>query len=227
MLKDMTGSFNTAIVVAAGSGSRLASEIPKQFLKLRGLEILAYSVQTFLAHPKINEVIIVTSKPYLDHVAREYPDCKVIPGGETRQDSVFNGLNACAANTDIVLVHDAARPLIPARIIDECLVSLKTLDGVAPAVMPIDSMVVMDVTGFRNLPRESLRIIQTPQCFHFNILRDAHDSGKTYTDEMGLVKQSNPQARLGLVDGAPETIKLTRPIDLEIIEMYLRLLAEE
>ncbi|MCF7825294.1 MAG: 2-C-methyl-D-erythritol 4-phosphate cytidylyltransferase [Candidatus Marinimicrobia bacterium] len=222
MLKDMTGSFNTAIVVAAGSGSRLTSEIPKQFLKLRGLEILAYSVQAFLAHPKINEVIIVTSKHYLEHVAREYPNCQIVPGGETRQDSVFNGLSACSANTDIVLVHDAARPLIPARVIDECLFRLQTLDGVAPAVRPVDSMVEIGETSFRNLQRDSLRIIQTPQCFHFNILRDAHDSGKIDTDEMGLVKQSNPKARLGFVDGAPETIKVTRSIDLDIVEMFLR-----
>ena len=221
MLNDMNGKMNSSIIVAAGSGSRLASETPKQFLKLKDVEILAYSVQSFLKHPEINEVIIVTSADYLDHVIHQYPDCKVVVGGETRQDSVFNGLQACSPDTDIVLIHDAARPLLPSRVIDNCLSSLETYDGVAPAIMPVDSMVQLEDSGFRNLRRDSLRTIQTPQCFHMAILKAAHASGKIDTDEMGLVKQSNPHARLGFVEGAPETMKVTRPIDLEIIEIYL------
>ncbi|NQV42682.1 MAG: 2-C-methyl-D-erythritol 4-phosphate cytidylyltransferase [Candidatus Marinimicrobia bacterium] len=221
MLNDMSGKINTAIIVAAGSGSRLASDTPKQFLKLKDVEILAYSVQAFLEHPQIDAVIVVTSADYLDHVIRHYPDCKVVPGGDTRQDSVFNGLEACSASTDNVLIHDAARPLIPSWVIDSCLSSLETCDGVAPAITPADSMVQIEDSGFRNLNRDSLRIVQTPQCFHLNILKAAHASGKVDTDEMGLVKQSNPQALLGFIEGAPETMKVTRPLDLEIIKNYL------
>ena len=221
MLKDMTGKINTAIIVAAGSGKRLTSETPKQFLKLRGVEILSYSVQAFMTHPKIDKVIIVTSKNFLDHVKGQYPDCKIVSGGDTRQDSVFNGLQACSPETDNVLIHDAARPLIPTHVIDACLSRLETYEGVAPAVKPVDSMVEVGAPGFRNLQRDSLRIIQTPQCFHLDILKAAHASGKIDTDEIGLVKQYNPQARLDFVEGAPETMKVTRQIDLKIIEMYL------
>jgi 2-C-methyl-D-erythritol 4-phosphate cytidylyltransferase len=221
MLNDMLGKRNTAIIVAAGSGSRLANETPKQFLKLKGLEILAYSVQSFSVHPDIHEVIIVISKDYLTHAKSQYPNCNVVVGGKTRQDSVYNGLQACSAETDIVLIHDAARPLIPSRVIDSCLSKLKTFDGVAPAVTPVDSMIQLNASGFRNLERDTLRIIQTPQCFHMDILTSAHASGKVDTDEIGLVKQSHPQARIALVDGAPETMKVTRPMDLEIIEKYL------
>ena len=221
MLNDMSGKINTAIIVAAGSGSRLASETPKQFLKLKAVEILEYSVRSFLAHPNINEVIIVTSGDYLDHVIQQYPKCQVVLGGETRQASVFNGLKACNTDTDIVLIHDAARPLIPSTVIDSCLSRLDTYDGVAPAIVPVDSMIQIEDSGFRNLQRDSLRIIQTPQCFHIGTLKAAHASGKVDTDEMGLVKQSDPHARLGFIKGAPETMKITRPIDLEIIEKYL------
>ena len=221
MLNDMTKTSNTAIIVAAGSGSRLASEIPKQYLKLKGVEILAYSVRSFLAHPEIDEVIIVTSANYLEHASNQYPECKVVVGGEPRQDSVFNGLQACSPHTHIVLVHDAARPLIPSRVIDLCLSSLEKHDGVAPALKPADSMIQLEDSGFRNLQRDNLRMIQTPQCFHIGILRTAHASGKIDTDEMGLVKQSNPQASLGFIEGAPETLKVTKQIDLEIIEKYL------
>ena len=222
MLNDMINAINTAIIVAAGSGSRLASEIPKQFLKLRGVEILSYSVQTFLAHPGISEVIIVTSSDYLEHVTHQYQDCKVVTGGKTRQDSVFNGLEACASDTELVLVHDAARPLVPSTVIDDCLVKLKTLDGVAPVLQPVNSMVELTDSGYRSLPRHKLRVMQTPQCFHIGILKAAHASTYTATDELGLVKQYDPQAQLGFVEGAPETIKVTRQIDLEIIKMYLR-----
>ncbi len=221
MLNDMSRKINTAIIVAAGSGSRLASDTPKQFLKLHDVEILSYSVQSFLAHPQIDSVIIVTSAEYLDHVIHEYPDCKVVLGGSTRQDSVFNGLEACNTDTDNVMIHDAARPLIPSRVIDECLSSLEKHDGVAPAILPADSMVHLEDSGFSNLKRDSLRIVQTPQCFHLDILKAAHASGNIDTDEIGLVKQSNPLARLCFIDGAAESMKVTRPIDLDIIEKYL------
>ncbi len=222
MLDAMIKKKNTVIIVAAGSGSRLASEIPKQFLKLRGIEILAYSVQTFSAHPKIDDVIVVTSQNYLDHVTNQYPDCKVVIGGNTRQNSVFNGMQVCAPDTDNVLIHDAARPLVPAHVIDACLAKLETYDGVAPAINPVDTMVAIEDAEFRILERKNLRIMQTPQCFHIDILKSAHASGRRYTDEMGLVKQSNPQARLGFVEGAPETLKITKIIDLEFIDLYLR-----
>lgn len=222
MLKDMTNFNNSAIVVAAGSGSRLTSKKPKQFLTLRGVEVLAYSVQTFLAHPSIDEVIIVTSNEYYEHVTNQYPDCKVVIGGKTRQDSVGNGLKACKSSAEHVLVHDAARPLIPAQIIDKCLNALKDAHGVAPAILPVDSMIELKGQGFRNLHRDDLRIIQTPQCFHIDVLRNAHASGNSDTDEIGLVRQSNPQAKLVFVEGATETMKITRPSDLDIIGIYLQ-----
>ncbi len=217
----MTKTINTAIIVAAGSGSRLTSEIPKQYLKLRNVEILAYSVRSFLDHPEIGAVIIVASADYLEQVRIRYPNCKVVMGGETRQDSVFNGLQACSEDTDIVMVHDAARPLIPTRVIDSCLSSLRKHDGVAPALKPVDSMIQLMDSGFNNLQRDKLRIVQTPQCFRIDVLKAAHASGIIDTDEIGLVKQSNPQAQLEFIEGAPETMKVTKLIDLEIIDFYL------
>lgn len=221
MLDDMQHQKNTAIIVAAGSGSRLGSNIPKQFLKLQGRDILSYSVKSFLDHPRVDDVVIVTSQDYLDSVTETYSNCNVVLGGETRQDSVFNGMQACSPDTSIVLVHDAARPLIPHTIIDACISKLETYEGVAPAIEPSDSMVLLGDGGFSNLNRADLRIIQTPQCFRLDTLRAAHASGNVDTDEIGLVKQSNPRARLDFVKGAPETMKVTRPIDLKIIERYL------
>jgi len=222
MLDDMASCKNTAIIVAAGNGSRLGSDKPKQFLLLAGREILSYSVQTFLNHPRIDDVIIVTSTTFLDHVSVNYPECRVILGGDSRQDSVFNGISACSTDSKIVLVHDAARPLIPVQVIDDCLKKLETFDGTAPAIKPADTIVQLKGKQILNLNREDLRIVQTPQCFHIDILRQAHASGMVDTDEMGLVKQANPGARLGYIDGTPETMKITKAVDLEIVQLFLK-----
>ena len=221
MLNDMEKHGNMAIIVAAGSGSRLGVETPKQFQLLQGREILSYSVERFLLHPDIQEVILVTAAAYVSDVSRRYPHCHVVAGGASRQESVGRGLAVCTDETQHVLVHDAARPLLPARVIDDCLIALEHLDGVAPALTPNDSMVLLEDHGFRNLDRSQLRIIQTPQCFSFAVLRDAHASGLMDTDELGLVKQAFPQARLGLVEGVPGLMKITHAEDLNIISQYL------
>lgn len=222
MLHDMHQMKNTAIIVAAGSGSRLGSEVPKQFLTLNGQEILSYSVSTFLEHSDISDVIIVTSQAFLGQVRSKYPECQVVLGGATRQDSVYNGLQACGSTTTHVLVHDAARPLLPATIIDRCLHALTTHDGVAPAIKPVDSMVRLLDDDFQSLKRAELRIVQTPQCFPIDILLKAHASRLVDTDEMGLVKQALPDVSLRFIEGAQETIKITQPADIETAKIFLR-----
>lgn len=212
---------NSAIIVAAGSGSRFGSEIPKQFLPLNNAEIIDYSVNSFLNHPDIVEVIIVTSAEYFEHVSTRFSTCIVVLGGKSRQDSVHNGMLACSAKTDNVLVHDAARPLIPDEVIHQCLAALETLDGVAPAISPVDSMIEIEADGFRNLKRDTLKIVQTPQCFHIDILKAAHASGKIDTDEIGLVKQALPDAHLGFIQGSHKTIKVTHTTDLRTVERFL------
>lgn len=218
----MQKNHNSAIIVAAGSGSRVGSQTPKQFLRIDGREVLSFSVGAFSSHPQISQVVIVTSQEYLDEVSSSYPHCQVILGGETRQDSVYQGLSACHEDTMNVLVHDAARPLLPTRIIDECLLSLNSYEGVAPAIEPADSMVVLSDDGFSRLNRERLRIVQTPQCFRIDILKTAHASGLVDTDEMGLVKQALPHAALSFIPGSPRMMKITQPMDLEMVSLFMR-----
>lgn len=222
----MGQTSNTAIIVAAGSGQRFGTETPKQFLKLSDQEVLAYSVNSFLDHPDIQHVIIVTSQDYLDTVTVGYPRCTVVLGGETRQDSVGQGLKACPAVTAKVLIHDAARPLIPDSVIDNCLETLETHEGVAPAVEPTDSMVLLQGSNFQNLSRADLRIVQTPQCFRFQTLMDAHASGKIDTDEIGLVRQALPEAKITLIKGSEVTLKITTAADLDRAAFFLRRTAQ-
>jgi len=218
----MGQSKHSAIIVAAGSGSRFGSDTPKQFLQIHGREVLSYSIDSFLRHPDIDELIIVTSPDFMSHVSRRYPQCKIVPGGATRQKSVANGLSACSPDSDRVLVHDAARPLIPDTVIDACLLALQEHDGVAPAIQPVDSMVLLEGGSFKTLNRQRLRIIQTPQCFNTSMLQKAHASGLVDTDELGLVRRACPEARLTLVDGHPSTLKVTRMEDLDRIRLYLK-----
>ena len=104
--------MNSAVIVAGGSGNRFGSKIPKQFIKIDGQEILAFSVKTFLEHPEIDEVIIVSHLEWIKIVSENYSDCKVVEGGKRRQDSSLNGIRATSENTENVLIHDAARPFI-------------------------------------------------------------------------------------------------------------------
>ena len=221
MLDDMPNDKNIAIIVAAGSGSRFGGDQPKQYLNVSGKEVLSFSVESFSSHPLISQTIIVCSNDYMDHVLKSYPNCIVVTGGETRQDSVHNGLAACPADTAKVLVHDAARPLIPKSLINDSLNALDEFDGVAPVIQPSDSMILLEADGVKNLRRDQLRIVQTPQCFRFEVLSQAHGSGLVDTDEIGLVRQAIPEAALTFIDGHPMSMKITHASDLDLIDRYL------
>ncbi|MCF7808991.1 MAG: 2-C-methyl-D-erythritol 4-phosphate cytidylyltransferase [Candidatus Marinimicrobia bacterium] len=218
----MPKGSNTAIIVAAGSGSRFGGDLPKQYLTLNQREVLSYSVEAFQNHPDVHTTIIVCAEPYFSRVKEAYPSCEVVIGGKTRQASVHNGLKACPAGTAHVLVHDAARPLIPSGLIDRCLKALETFDGVAPVIQPSDSMVLLEHDQFTNLSRDQLRIVQTPQCFQFDVLVQAHASGQVDTDEIGLIKQTLPSARLTLIEGAVMMLKITQRSDLRMLADFLK-----
>ena len=133
--------MNSAIIVAAGIGTRFGGNIPKQFVKIDGKEILSFSVNTFKIHPQIDEVIIVCHNKWMDHVSTYYPDCIVIEGGESRQDSSLNGIKAVSNQSLNVLIHDAARPFVSNEIITNCLAALEKADGSAP-VMDISNSLI-------------------------------------------------------------------------------------
>ena len=214
---------NIAIVVAGGSGQRFGADRPKQFLKLKDREILAYSVETFQRNAVIARVIIVVSQDNLNAVAERYPEAQVVAGGTTRQASVIAGLDACDPDTDNVCIHDAARPLVTARIVQDCLAALEHSDGVAPVLLPADSMVQLDQEGFTRLDRDSLRLVQTPQCFPYSVIKSALNSGADETDEIGLLQRVNPHARITFIPGESSNLKITRGHDLAIAATYLEI----
>ena len=150
--------MNSAVIVAGGRGIRLGLDLPKQFHELCGREIISYSVETFLNHPEIHEVIIVTPYDWVDHVTQIYPKCKAVEGGTKRQDSSLNGVLATNIESENILIHDAVRPFVTARVISDCLNSLEKSHVSAPIMDSTNSLIVLSFSG---LPKFKQFVIAT------------------------------------------------------------------
>lgn len=215
------------ILVAAGSGTRFKSAVPKPFVRLKGQTLIARSLKIFEQNPSINGIIVVGSQDHLvrfEALRRTFKKVRaVVPGGKTRADSVKCGLAALDEDTRIVLVHDAARPLIDTAMLGRILTALKGHKAVIAAV-PVKSTIKQAgrqgiVT--RTLPRELLWDVQTPQGFHKNILVRAHAGtfkGEA-TDDAMLVEGCGGKVKV--VMGSYANIKITTPEDLKIAKALI------
>ncbi|MEI8394015.1 MAG: bifunctional 2-C-methyl-D-erythritol 4-phosphate cytidylyltransferase/2-C-methyl-D-erythritol 2,4-cyclodiphosphate synthase [Rhodospirillaceae bacterium] len=212
-----------ALIVAAGSGERFGGELPKQYLELAGKSLLRRSVEAFLGHPEVSGVQVVYQPAHHDlyQAATEglgLPEPVV--GGATRQDSGRLGLEALAAwpggPPDIVLIHDAARPLIDAATISRVIATLRTAPAAIAAVQVIDTLKRSE-GGFTagTVDRNGLWRAQTPQGFHFQTILEAHRrwAGSGLTDDAAVAEQAG--LPVALVPGSPDNIKVTTPEDLE------------
>ena len=206
--------MNSAVIVAGGSSDRFGKEIPKQFIQIHGQEILSFPVKTFLQHPKIDEVIIVSHPDWVDHVASQYSECHVVLGGKCRQESSLNGVTATSAESINVLIHDAARPFVSEEIISDCLLALTNYDGSAPIIPSADSLVKWDGKKAQFVNRSDIQIVQTPQCFKKQIILDVLDSDISGTDEIGLLLRLYPESKLKFIEGSMGNIKITTQNDL-------------
>ncbi len=207
--------MNSAVIVSGGSGSRFGGNVPKQFIKLQGEEILSFSVNTFLEHPNIDEVIIVCHPNWIDHVRSKYTRCKIVKGGEQRRDSCLNGLLSISNTALNVLIHDAARPFISKNIISNCLTALNTYEACAPIIPSIDSLVNINKGNASFLDRSQTFIVQTPQCFKKKLITDVLKSNISGTDEIGMLLKLHPKSKTTFVEGNLDNNKITTPMDLK------------
>jgi 2-C-methyl-D-erythritol 4-phosphate cytidylyltransferase len=211
-----------AVVVAAGTGRRMGN-VRKQYLPLLGRPILEWSLRAFLDHPAVDLVVAVVP----EEDARNPPEwlralpVRLAPGGAERADSVWNGLDHLPASVDLVLIHDGARPLVSRAVIDRVLARAPA--GAAVASVPAtDTMKVVDAEGRveRTLERGVLRHAQTPQGFPLATLRAAHERARrehwSATDDAALCERCG--VPVYLVEGAPENLKITRPLVLRLAE---------
>ena len=209
---------NVAIILAAGIGNRFGDEIPKQFIILHGRRVIDYSIKTFANHKDIDETIIVCHPEWIEKISLEYPQVKIVEGGETRKDSSYNGLLACESNTSNVLIHDAARPFINDTIISECIAKLKEHDAVDTVISSPDTIVKVINNEITDMPiRNTMFLGQTPQCFNYKVILDAHSKfkGET-TDDIRLVKEMGVSCKT--VYGSIFNFKLTNQPDVYLAE---------
>jgi 2-C-methyl-D-erythritol 4-phosphate cytidylyltransferase / 2-C-methyl-D-erythritol 2,4-cyclodiphosphate synthase len=168
-----------ALIVAAGSGSRVGGNIPKQFLSIAGKPMLRHSYEAFSNHKRIDNVIVVIGTEQEDYASSAllgFQSPILVMGGLTRQESVLNGLQAIAndGGAEHVLIHDAARPFLSAYMIDQLIEALCTHQGAVPTLPVVDSLAYGDSTMTKTVERSGLWRIQTPQAFHFETILKAH-----------------------------------------------------
>ena len=213
--------MNSAVIVAGGMGIRFGLDLPKQFHNLAGKEILSYSVEAFLNHPNIQEVIIVVHEDWLDHVRKNYPQCIPVIGGERRQNSSLNGVAATNINSENILIHDAARPFLNSIIIDDCLAALRHSDAAAPILDSTNSLIELKENQIASVNRRNIKSVQTPQCFKRNIILDVLRLSIKGTDEIGMLLKFNPSAKIQFVNGDSNNIKITTKTDLTMAASIL------
>lgn len=205
-----------AILVAGGSGQRLGAAVPKAFVEVAGQTILERAAQAFAGHPDVGAVIVVAPQAHVQQ-ATELTKLPVVAGGASRQASVAAGLAALPADAEFVLVHDAARPFVPRRVIDAVLAALHSgADAVVPVVPIADTVrrVAPDGRLSGVVDRATLLAVQTPQGFPRAVLLAAHDNASDVaaTDDATLVEALGYQ--VVAVDGADEAFKITTAADL-------------
>lgn len=212
----------TALIVAAGSGSRMGGDVPKQYRMLGGKPVLRWAAEALIGHPMISAVRVVIGEGQQQEASSALaalPIGKLIEGGAERADSVKAGLKAVSGNA--VLVHDAARPFCPPAVIDRLLARLEFCDGAAPVLPVGDTLARAADTLGDPVDRAGLVRVQTPQAFRLDALKSAYDrwKGPSPTDETTVVRAAG--MRVAAVNGDARLEKLTLPGDFERAEQWL------
>jgi len=228
----MKKAFNksTAIVVASGTGSRMGSEIPKQFIEVMGKPIISYTLNSLSKCSDIDDIIIVTLPEYLVY-CKDVVDAfnfkkvsKIVCGGQTRSQSVFNGLNELDDSCDMVVIHDGVRPLIDSDTVSKCISAAVKYGCAAVGVRMKDTIKFVE-DGFieGTVDREKLWQIQTPQVFKKDLIlsfyKNADINSISATDDCALAERAG--YKIKIVEGKYENIKITTPQDIFIMKGLL------
>jgi 2-C-methyl-D-erythritol 4-phosphate cytidylyltransferase len=224
-----------AIILASGVGARVGLDIPKQFYEIQGKSVLEYSILAFHSNKKIDEIIIVSHPNYIFKVKEIVKNgnfnkvTKIVAGGETRQISASNGVNAVLEKEAKILIHDAVRPFVTNRIIDDCINTLNEFKAVNVAIESSDTIIEIDEENcIKTIPqRKFLRRVQTPQGFHLTTIKKAHELASqkkelAFTDDCGLVKEFD-LAKIKVIEGNEKNIKITYPSDIKLAENIINI----
>jgi 2-C-methyl-D-erythritol 4-phosphate cytidylyltransferase len=228
-----------AILPAAGLGTRMGAETPKQFLSLDGVPVLLFTLRRLAACPAIVDFIISTRAEEVDSLAASVKSenfggrrVRVVRGGDTRQDSVANALTEIPTEADLILVHDAVRPLVTLSQIERVIAEAAACDAAILGIPAMDTVKEVKRASLPNdvalitatIPRERVVLAQTPQVFRASLLLEAfgraRQDGVSASDEAGLIERMGRDVHV--VVGSERNLKITRPGDMELAEFYLR-----
>lgn len=219
----------TAIILAAGNSVRYGQNRNKNLELVNNQTILEYSLNEFNKNKKVDNIIITTKKSDLEEInkiiykTRSTKPIKTVIGGNTRQESVFNSINSTDSN--IVIIHDAARPMIKQEYIDKCIDEMENFKGVTIGVKSKDTIKIATNDGIieQTTNRANTWIIQTPQCFDRISLLEAHNKFKNdqdITDDCMILERNNEKVKI--ISGDYSNIKLTTFDDLNLVNEFLK-----
>ena len=212
------------IIVAGGSGSRMKSNTPKQFIAINGKPLLQYTIDRFFNwNPNIDLVLVLpeteinTWKNLV--IKNKYSmNYRICEGGKERFDSVKNGLELL--ENDLIMIHDGVRPFVSNPTLDRCLETTNTSGSAIPVIPLVESIRKITPDGSQPVDRESLRLVQTPQCFKNEWIKKAYQQSYSvdFTDDASVVQKAGYS--INLINGNRENIKITTPDDLKLAEYY-------
>lgn len=231
--------MNVALIIAAGTGSRMGLDIPKQFINIYDKPVFIYTLESFQKHPDIDEIVLVVLDGWEDIVkayARQYGIdklTKIVKGGNTGQESIRNGvysLHDICKNEDIVIVHDGIRPLVDESVLSDVIVKAKKY-GNAVTSMPYNEQIFRvgddEVSTTEYIPRETLRRVSTPQAYNYKKILWAYQ--EAFEKEIGIYGSSYTNTmmvdlgeKLYFAAGSEKNIKLTTKDDLELFKAFLK-----
>ena len=225
--------YITAIIPAAGMGSRMGIRENKLYLKLEDKPILYHTLSNFVNNSFINDIILVLQENEMNRCEKEILSLfhknknkiKMTKGGQTRKESVYNGIKSAPENTDYIIIHDGALPLITQQIINNVIGAIEKEEAVTTGVNVKDTIKVKDYNNYvvKTINRNNLTSIQTPQAFSYDLIKKAHQSNlydKNVTDDAYLIELMNKSVKI--IKGSYENIKVTTPIDITIAEEILK-----
>ncbi len=215
-----------ALIAAGGKGTRMKSPLPKQFVELDGKPVLLHSLDAFFQYDPTLHITVVLSRELHNQwksICHEH-DCQIdhqlVDGGPTRFHSVKNGLKHIP-NDSLVAIHDAVRPLISEKLIGRLYDFAQKFGSAIPVIESPDSLRMVDHALSSPLPRQQVRLVQTPQCFHASLLKRAYNTGykERFTDDASVLEEMGE--RLYLIEGEKENLKITTMTDLFAAEGIL------
>lgn len=219
------------IIPAGGKGIRSGTKIPKQYLKINGKELIVYTLEVLQRNKIVDEIIISAEKGYhkkLKNIVKKYKLSKVssiAEGGKERQDSVYNALLSISSSKpeDLVVVHDAARPLLPQNVLTNALITAKEKGNAVVCIKAKDTLIKGKTKIEEYLNRDEVYYVQTPQIFRYKDLKkamdEAHKENYYGTDESMLVNRIG--IKLNIVEGSVFNFKVTSEGDIKLVEKLI------